>query len=179
MVKDVLAGLLVILLAAAPAAPAPVDEYAVKVAFLYNFAKFVEWPDSVFAAHPDTHRFCFYGSDLFAPALLKELEKKAVQGRRVAVLHPTLPQELAACQIVFLRRGDDARLPEVLSAVGGLPVLLVGEAEGFAQRGGMINFVVEDEHVRFEINRRTAAVAGLEVSSKLLGLAKVIDRRER
>jgi len=179
MVKGVLSCALVILLAAAAASPAPVDEYAVKAAFLYNFAKFVEWPDSAFAGHPETHRFCVYGADLSAPPLLQELEKKVVQGRRVVILHPGLPQELAACQIVFLRRGDDALLPEVLSAVGGRPVLLVGEAEGFAQRGGMINFVVEQEHVRFEINRHAAAAAGLAVSSKLLGLAKVIDRGER
>lgn len=182
MVKDVLASILLALstlLAAVPASPAPVDEYAVKAAFLYNFAKFVEWPDSAFAGHPETHRFCVYGSDLFAPAVLQELEKKVVQGRRVVILHPTQPQDLAACQIVFLRRGEDARLPEVLSAVGKLPVLLVGEEEGFAQRGGMINFVVEQEHVRFEINRRTAAAAGLEVSSRLLGLARVIDRGEK
>jgi YfiR/HmsC-like len=182
MVKTVLATALLALLAlpaAAPAAPAPMDEYSIKAAFLYNFAKFVEWPESSFAAHPETHRFCVYGSELFSPALLKGLEKKVVQGRRVVVLHPALPQELAACQIVFLRRGDDARLPEVLGAIGGLPVLLVGEAEGFAQRGGMINFVVEQEHVHFEINRRAAASAGLEVSSRLLGLAKIIDRGQR
>jgi hypothetical protein len=185
MVKDVLSSVLLALLAlrtppaAAPASPAPADEYAVKAAFLYNFAKFVEWPESAFAGHPESHRFCVYGADLFAPAVLQDLGKKAVQGRRVAILHPALPQELAACQIVFLRRGDDARLPEVLSAVGGLPVLLVGETEGFAQRGGMINFVVEQERVRFEINRRAARAAGLQISSKLLGLAKVVDRGEK
>jgi hypothetical protein len=167
---------LALLLAAAPALPAPVDEYAVKAAFLYNFAKFVEWPGSVFAAHPATHRFCVYGADLFGPALLQGLEKKLVQGRRVVLLHPALPQELAACQIVFLSRGDDARLPEVLRAVGRLPVLLVGESEGFAQRGGMINFVVDADHVRFEVNRRAAAAAGLQISSRLLDLATVIDR---
>jgi hypothetical protein len=175
----VLACFLAFLLAAAPARPAPVDEYAVKAAFLYNFAKFVEWPGGVFATHPETHRFCIYGVDLFGPALLQKLEKKVVQGRRVVILHPALPQELAACQIVFLSRGDDARLPEVLRAVGRLPVLLVGEIEGFAERGGMINFVVEEDRVHFEINRRAAAATGLQVSSKLLDLAKVIDRGER
>lgn len=179
MVRGALPCVLVILLAAAPARPAEVDEYAVKTAFLYNFAKFVEWPESAFSGHLDTHRFCVFSPDLSAPALLQELDRKVVQGRRVVVLHPVLPQDLAACQIIFVRRGDDARLPEILSAVNGLPVLLVGEAEGFAQRGGMINFVVEQEHIRFEINRRAAAGAGLAVSSKLLGLAKVVDRGER
>jgi hypothetical protein len=168
---------LAILLTAAAAASATMDEYAVKAAFLYNFAKFVEWPESAFAAHPETHRFCVYGTDLFG-ASLQGLEKKVVQGRRVVVLHPALPQEAASCQIVFLGR-DDAQLPEILRALAGRPVLLVGEAEGFTQRGGMINFVIEGKRVRFEINRRASAAAGLAVSSRLLDLAWVVDRGER
>jgi hypothetical protein len=164
---------------AAPARPAAVDEYAVKAAFLYNFAKFVEWPDHAFSDHPTAHHFCFYGADPFGLSLATALAGKVVQGRSVVLLHPSLPAELPGCQIVFLSREDGEKLPEVIHAVSGRPVLLVGEADGFAERGGMINFFVQDDHVRFEINRSAAAAAGLEVSSRLLGLAKVVGRDER
>jgi hypothetical protein len=175
------AALCLVLALAATAGPAPasMNEYAVKAAFLYNFAKFVEWPDSAFAGHPDTHRFCFYGADPFGPSLATALAGKTVQGRNVVILHPALPAELQGCQLVFLGREAEARLPEAVRAVRGHPVLLVGEIEGFALRGGMINFFVQNDHVRFEINRSAASAAGLLVSSKLLDLAKIVGEEER
>jgi len=154
--------------------PRPLDEYAVKAAFLYNFAKFVDWPESVFAAHPDTHMFCIYGLDPFG-ANLDALAGKLVHDRRIAVARLSGPGELARCQLVFLPAAEKGRLAELRAAVAGRPVLLVGEEASFVARGGMIDFFLQGGHVRFEIDPKKAAAAGLHVSSKLLGLARIAE----
>lgn len=154
-----------------PAAP---SEYQVKAAFLYNFAKFIEWPARVFPATNSPITIGILGGNPFDGDLKRTVQNKVANG------HPVLVQSLSSandpalkrCQIVFIQPADKTRLEEDLEALKSLPILSVSETEGFTRSGGMINFVMEGKKVRFEINDPAATAAGLKISSKLLNLAK-------
>ncbi|HWS15864.1 MAG TPA: YfiR family protein [Candidatus Methylomirabilis sp.] len=152
----------------------PPDEYHVKAAFLYNFAKFIEWPDEK-AGSPGDFPLCVLGSES-DPVLtaLDSLQGKTVRGlplttRRVATLG-----EARTCRILFVTSSERPRLPEILSALRGRPVLTVGDTNGFAERGGIINLVKAGNRISFEINTDAAQRAGLTMSSKLLFLGKIV-----
>ena len=150
------------------------NEYQVKAAFLYNFAKFVEWPDGTFANSTSALTVCVLGKDPFGKVL-----DDAILGKRIAE-HPAILargkriQDLPECQIVFVSASDSPQLPEILRALHGRKVLVVGETENFAGSGGAIEFVLEANRVRFAINTDAADRAGLKVSSKLLALATIV-----
>jgi hypothetical protein len=164
--------LLLALLAALPgvASAQTAPEYDVKAVFLYNFAKFVDWPPAAFP-DPNSLTICVLGDDPFGGSL------QAVAGEQVAnhklnVLRTDSISKTAGCQILFISRSERERLPQILAAVKGSPVLTVGDTNGFVDRGVIINFVPEGSKVRFEINTEPADRAGIKISSKLLQLAK-------
>jgi hypothetical protein len=150
------------------------NEYQVKAAFLYNFAKFVQWPDGTFANSTSALTVCVLGKDPFGKAL-----DDAILGKRIAE-HPAILargrriQDLPECQIIFVSASDSPQLPEILRALHGRKALVVGETENFAGAGGAIEFVLEANRVRFAINTDAADRAGLKVSSKLLALATIV-----
>ena len=151
---------------------APVDEDQVKAAFLFNFAKFVTWP----AGDPDGDPLavCVLGSGSFDESLEKVIGGRPVGGRSVVVRDVSSTTEMGGCEIVFVRASEDSRAASILDHVGDKPILTVGESEGFAARGGIINFRVEESRVRFEVNPAAATRAGLELSSQLLKLAILV-----
>lgn len=168
------------LLAGSASQPRPLaEEYSVKAAFLFNFAKFVEWPDAAFRDHPTTTHFCIFGSDPFGPSLQRTLEGKVISARRAVALHPTSLADLTQCQLLFLAASETSRLSEVADATAGQPVLLVGEAPGFNRQGGMINFVLDSGFVRFEVSPHNAGAVGLRISSRLLQLARPAEGAAR
>ena len=173
----VLAAALVLVLmgGAGPALPAqaPSREYALKAAFLFNFIKFVRWPEAAFKGPGAPLTLCVPGPDPFGDAL-GALAEKTVQNRPLAVHHPTAVESRCDCQVVFISRAQDGRLAELLAAAAGKPVLTVGETPGFAQKGGVINFFTQDQKLRFEINVDAARAAGLEISANLLKLARIV-----
>jgi hypothetical protein len=149
-------------------------EYRIKTAFLYNFARFVTWP----ALPQDELRLCVLGS----PQLDRHtgtLQHKTVHERRLRVLQPGDAVMLEECQILFIGTGYNARLHEILSALGDRPVLTVSDIAGFTAAGGMIGLLVVDNKVRFEINTAAAGRAGISISSKLLTLATAIRANAR
>jgi hypothetical protein len=154
------------------------DEYQVKAAFLFNFAKFVKWPENTFAAPTDPMTICVMGRSVLTRALQDIVNGKLVDGRRLAVRPVSLPVSPAnlngACQILFISGSEQQRTPTILAAWKSGGVLTVGETEGFAGQGGVINFTVEDNKVRFEINPGAATAQRLEISSKLLSLARIV-----
>lgn len=171
----VVAGLVVAILAAAQlpgtARGAERDsalEYRVKAAFLYNFAKFVEWPPQ------DTGPIVLgvLGPDPFGAVLGQTVEQKTIHGRPVIIRRfATMPQS-KECHIVFLGTSEKARFADILPKMASLGILTVGEHRGFLQAGGMINFVVEDNNVHFEINSEAVRRAGIHISSNLLKLSR-------
>ena len=149
------------------------SEYQVKAAFLLNFARFVEWPASG-AQASEPFVVVVFGKDPFGPVLDQAMAGKTVNGRPLQVRRVTDPAALRTCQMAFIAASESRRSGEILAALSGSAVLTVSESGGFARRGGMINFVVDENHVRFEINPGSATRAGLKVSSKLLQLAIVV-----
>jgi|SRR5579859_1738141 len=150
------------------------SEYQIKAAFLVNFARFVEWPPQAFGAANDPFVFGVYGKDLWGAALDQAVLGKTIDGRPAVIRRTSEVSALRSCQVVFVPAPEMRHWREVSASLGNLSVLLVGESEGFAEGGGVINFILEDERVRFEINPSAAARVHLKVSSKLLQLAVIV-----
>jgi len=151
-------------------------EYRLKAAVLYNFAKFVEWPTDAF---PDTNSlFCIgvLGEDPFHGEIEATVKDKNVSGRPVVVRHCKNATEGRSCHILFISQSERRRLGPILATLKGAPTLTVSELERFLQAGGMVLFTMEQHRVRFEINDAAARAEGLHISSKLLNLAKRIER---
>jgi hypothetical protein len=150
------------------------SEYQVKAAFLYNFAKFIEWPSNTFSANNAPIIIGVLGKNPFDGELERMAKDKVLNGHPLIIQPVASSQDTALkrCQILFIQSMDKRKTSEVLELLKGKPTLTVSETEGFIQWGGMINFVMDGKRVRFEINDTTATQAGLRISSKLLSLSK-------
>jgi len=147
------------------------SEYRVKAAFLYNFAKFVEWP---VGAPSGPIKIGILGKDPFGSTLDNTVKGKTANGRTLVIKRLKRTQDARSCHIVFVSESEKARITEILATIKGAPVLMVGDVERFAHRGGTVNFYLEQNKVRFEINVEAADKAGLKISSKLLSLARIV-----
>ena len=152
------------------------NEYQVKAAFLFNFAKFVDWPAHKFTQPDSPLIIGIVGTDPFGGLLEEAVQDKRVNYRTVTVRHVESMEELRKCHMVFVCRSEAARLGPILAEVRGDNVLTVGEIDKFTSRGGIINFVMINNTVHFQINDAAARHAGLKVSSKLLNLAMPLAR---
>ncbi len=149
-------------------------EYDLKLAFLFNFAKFVEWPQDAFANEKAPITLCVFGTDPFGRSLDEIVQGKTANNREFAIRRMMKSEDLRGCQIMFISDTERGRLAEVLESLKHSSVLVVGESDGFAQRGGCIQFYLEDNKVRFSINVDAVQRARLTVSSKLLALARIV-----
>ena len=145
----------------------------VKAAFLYNFAKFVEWPSDA-TGGTTTITVGVLGSDPMAEALRTIVRDKTVGGRGFAVRKPASLDDLAGLHVLFIGDGDTRRLPDILKRLEGTTVLTVSDIDRFCQMGGTIELVVVNSHVRFDVRLDTAQRSRLRVSSKLLNLARTV-----
>ena len=162
-------------LGGAPARAQSLSEYQVKAAFIYNFAKFIDWPEA-----PSQGAFVIgiLGDDPFRGALQATVENRSVDGRPVVVRQVSSAEVARSFQILFVSASERERLPAILDSLKGSAVLTVGETEGYAKSGVVINFIVEDSRVRFEVNVDAAERANLKISSKMLSLARIVkDQR--
>jgi hypothetical protein len=150
-------------------------EYQVKAAFLFNFTKFVEWPDDVFLENGPL-RLCIVGADPFGASLDGIVRGETVNGRPLAIDRHRALADLSACQLLFVSRSEQGRMREILNAVDGDSVLTVGDSPSFLADGGMIEFRLEGSKVRFAIDPAKADRCRLKISSKLLRLA--VNQRE-
>jgi hypothetical protein len=159
--------------AVAKAAPTAASfEYDVKAAFLLNFTKFVEWPSAAFAAPDAPLTICIVGDDPFGRAIDQIVEGESVNGHRIVIERKRHDQQ-RSCHVLYISSGG-ALTNSIIS--GGSAVLTVGEGEEFIRQGGIIAFVVDNRRVRFDINLRAASSAGLKLSSKLLSVARSVDK---
>lgn len=153
---------------------ATAGEYQVKAAFLFNFARFVEWPASSFSNASAPLRICIFGRDPFGDELLNITKDKTVNGRRLEIDQGINLQAARTCHILFIASSENAQLKRVFEVLRGTDALTVGDTKGFVEQGGMINFVLENSRVQFEVNRKAAEQVGLKISSKLLSVAKLV-----
>ena len=150
-----------------------VSEYRVKTAFLYNFSRFVTWPEATLQDHPE-FTLCVIGTDPFGTQL-DSLTGKTVQDNTLVVRRLSSLAMVDDCQLVYI--GENTELTEVLLLLGEQPVLTVSDVAGFIEQGGIIQFMLIQNKVRFRINVAAANTAGLSVSSKLLSLAISVTGR--
>ena len=148
------------------------NEYQVKAAFLYNFAKFVDWPPDAFGYSSAPLVIGVVGDDRFGGALDQAINGKSIGGRALIVRRLKWGQDLRSCHILFISSSEQKRLPQIIQSLKGASVLTVGDMGQFTQQGGIINFFLKANRVRFEINSRGAEQARLRISSKLMALSK-------
>ena len=149
-------------------------EYTVKAAFLYNFAKFVEWPDDAFLNDRCSIVLGIFGEDPFGRAL-DSIKRKTVGARKLVIERSQTLEDLKKCHLIFISRSEKNDLDKIIAQLKDLNVLTVSDIEGFALKGGVIGLFTAGNKIRFEINVDSAKRNGLQISSKLLKLAKIID----
>jgi hypothetical protein len=153
------------------------SEYQIKAAYLYNFAKFVEWPPEASPGANDPLAICIFGEDPFGDILTELAKGKSINGHKLVIRQLKPPQDLRGCQVAFISSSERNRLHSVLESLKGASVLTVGDTEGFAALGGVISFTMEDNKVHFDINVDAAERAKLRISSKLLSLARIVKEQ--
>jgi hypothetical protein len=151
-------------------------EYTLKALFLYNFGSYIEWPAKAYADDKSPFVIGILGNAPLDATLQEIANTKKIAGRKVVLQRFETVEKLKPCNILFIPRGVPAEQQQAaIDAMKDKPVLVVGETEGFANRGGAVNFFVEQNKIRFEINTDIAKQQQLKVSAKLLALAKIIS----
>ncbi len=171
----------VLLLTLSPAARAAVEtvapEYAVKAAFVYKFGGFIEWPQTVFETPESPTNLCILGTDPFGAALDKAVTGQRIADHQVQVRRMDAVAPKSGCQILFIAGQDEKKIAAALNAVRGENVLTITDGAPTPATAGIINFVIADNRVRFEIDDQAASVNGVVISSKLLDLARTTKKR--
>jgi len=144
------------------------SEYQVKAAYLYNFGKFVSWPDGGITSEFDV---CVLGVDPFGPVLDATVSESRINGKKVVAKRIARAQDAAGCRIVYVAASESPRLASDLAVLNKLHILSVSDSAHFVDRGGMIQFVFDGDRVRFAVNLSAAQEAGLTLSSELLKVA--------
>lgn len=153
-------------------APAQAQEHEVKAAFLFKFPAFVEWPAARRAGTPFV--IAVVGAPEIAAALRALAEGRSFEGRPIQVREPGEANGMQGAHMVFVGRGARARLPFLARSLGGAPVLLVAESPGALDEGAMVNFVVREGRVRFDVALDAAEAAGLRINARLLAVANFV-----
>jgi hypothetical protein len=154
---------------------APPLEYQVKAAFLLNFTKFIDWPQAESTGVDPPFDICILGDDPFGMVLDQIVEGETFQGRKLTVQR--MQHALSAsCKVVFVSKSEKEKDIEAILAGLGTGVLTVSDRPGFLRAGGMVEFVIENRRVRFDINEAAASRAGLKLSSRLLSVARSVEK---
>jgi hypothetical protein len=167
--------LLLVSLSAAKVESSPSSEYRLKAAFLYNFAKFIEWPTEAMGNASQPFNICFVGDKSVSRELQQVVSGKSIADHNIQVLQVRIPADSRGCHILFITATATSQEPRFLALLRDSSVLTVGETPGFCSRGGVINFWIDSDRVRFEISPKASQHAHLLPSSKLLRLARVVD----
>ncbi len=173
----VLSGVVILLVLLLPLRSNAEDpgELGVKGAFLFNFARYIEWPEGTFPAPDSPIVFGIFGDSAFFEAFRARAEDKSAASRGVEIREVESLLEIRVVHILFVgasRKADEGR---VLAALNGAPVFTISDSEGFAEDGGTAHFFMREQSIRFAINKRVARESGLKISSKLLRFATLVD----
>lgn len=148
------------------------EEYRLKLAFLYNFAKFVEWPADSFPGPRSPLDICIVGRDPFDSELERQVAARSLNGHPVAIRTLRPSDDPNGCHLIFLPVSSDTSLVAVLKRLDG-SAITVGESASFVARGGTVNFVIEGTMLRFEVNLSASQRLRSRISSRFLALAKI------
>jgi len=153
---------------------AATKEYQLKAVFLFNFAQFVEWPTNAFPEAQAPLVIGVMGENPFGTYLDEIVRGEEVNKHPLTIQHYRRAEEIKTCHILFISQSEMGRLDQILASLKGRNILTVGDAESFAQRGGMIRFVTEKNKIRLKINLETVKAAALTISSKVLRAAEIV-----
>jgi uncharacterized protein DUF4154 len=171
--------LAVLLCASAAQGQTQASEVSLKSAFLYKFIHYTEWPADALGEPGSPIALCVLGRDDVAQVLEAAVGGRISHERPVVVRRLADAAETPGCHLLFVGASDLPMIDQVLARVSGQPILTVGDADGFARRGGIINFTRTGARLGFEINRGAAQRAGLQLSSQLLKLSKLVPEESR
>jgi hypothetical protein len=153
------------------------QEFAVKAAYLSKFGLYVDWPPTAFSSATSAFTLCVAGEDPFGADLDKAAANQRIGNRALVVRRFKTVERDSGCHILYISSTDRRSIRQVLETVHGSNVLVVSDAASPAAAGAIINFVIKDNRVRFDIDEEAAARNGLTISSKLLGLALNVKRK--
>jgi hypothetical protein len=162
---------------AALGAPAASLEYPIKATFLYKFAPFVQWPPSAFDSATAPIQLCVLGSDAVTAALVQVGITETVANRTYLFRRLERATQDSGCHILYIAGTSPQSAQQAIEAVRGAPVMTVTDSAQTVQSSGIINFIIQENRVRFDIDDAAAAQNGLSISSRLLDLARSVRRR--
>jgi hypothetical protein len=170
-------GLVLLLAFCASALPGEVvsREYQLKAVYIYHFTEFVDWPKTAFSTPDSPIVIGVLGPDPFAGHLEQAIRDERVRNRRLIIQRYQRVQEVENCHLLFISASENARLEGILAELKGRSILTVGETEDFALRGGMIQFIKVENRIRFRVNLGAARAAKIQISSKILRSAEVLN----
>jgi len=163
-----------LLAASLPAQKSKPTENELKAVYLLNFARFTQWPPTAGIEKTGSFLICVIGQDPFGASLDAVLVGESIGGNPVVAKRISKPQDASSCQVLYVSSSEESQLKDVLSALGKASVLTVSDIPQFSRRGGIVQFVMENNRVRFEVNLANANGAGLNLSSELLKVAVTI-----
>lgn len=154
-------------------------EYVLKAGYIYHFTKFIKWSNKAkFEIENKGLRFCLVGEDPFESILNKFSKKLKRRNKKLLIVPKVSVEEMPQCHILYVSPSVKSNVDQILQRVKEHPVLVIGDTPGFAQKGVGINFFLQKNKIRFEINREALRRAGLVVSSELLNLGRIIPGRK-
>ena len=154
-------------------------EYQLKAVFLFNFVQFVDWPAAAARDSQLPLVIGIVGEDPFGTFLDETVRGERLGARPIQVRRYRQITDIEECNILFISRSENERLPEILAALKIRPVLTVSDGNAFVNQGGMIQFVTDKNRIRLRINLEAAQAANLTISSKLLRVAEVVRAPKR
>ncbi|OGR06099.1 MAG: hypothetical protein A2511_16590 [Deltaproteobacteria bacterium RIFOXYD12_FULL_50_9] len=152
-------------------------ENAVKAAYLYNFAQFVDWPPDTWTSSSEPFNVCILGDNPFGRAL-ETIHGKTIKMRKVSVVLIDKPSAVDHCQVLFISQSINRQVEQIIKQVDRRPILTISDMVDFVQAGGMIGLFTDEGRIQFEINNSAAEQAGLTISSHLLRLGNKGGRHD-
>jgi hypothetical protein len=149
-------------------------EPEVKAVFLFNFAQFVQWPDTAFPDPRSAFVIGILGNDPFGRILDDVIKGEVVQGRRFVVERFRRPEDIAICHILFVGEFAPEQYAHIFETMEGRPILTVGDSDAFEARGGVIRFVTDRNRIRLRVNVDAAKAVSLTISSNVLRSADIV-----
>ena len=153
------------------------SEYQVKAVYLYNFGKFIQWPAAPPGAQPaNSFTICVLGQDPFGKTLDETIAGETIDGQKLVAKRIDRVENITGCHILFISASEESRVINVLEALQSKPVLTVSDMADFCDRGGMVQFVLDSNKIRFQVNLAPADKSGLMLSSQLLKVATSVRK---
>jgi len=154
--------------------PKGYSEYKIKAGYIYNFARFIKWPEKSFENHPSSFHLCLIEGDPFGNQF-KRIEGKSITGKKLTVKRLKSGDNLKQCQILFIPSTEETQMSSIIKSLDGSHVLTVGDIRDFHQVGGMVGLIKDGDQIKLEINLQATKRKELRINAKLLEIATIVN----